>query len=61
MSVKQHAMESDLTAADWALIEPLVPRQGRLGRPRERGIREVFNPVQYQLATGCQWWALPNS
>jgi len=52
--------ESDLTAAEWELIEPLIPRQGRLGRPRERDLREVFNAVQYQLATGCQWRALPN-
>ena len=34
--------ESDLTAAEWGLIEPLIPRQGRLGRPRERDLREVF-------------------
>ncbi len=52
--------ESDLTDAEWGLIEPLIPRQGRLGRPRERDLREVFNAVQYQLATGCQWRALPD-
>ena len=27
---------SDLTAAEWGLIEPLIPRQGRMGRPLER-------------------------
>ena len=52
--------ESDLTDAEWELIEPLIPKQGRMGRPRERDLREVFNRVQYQLATGCQWRALPN-
>ena len=52
--------ESDLTDAEWELIEPLIPKQVRMGRPRERDLREVFNRVQYQLATGCQWRALPN-
>ena len=52
--------ESDLTDAEWELIEPLIPKQGRMGRPRKRDLREVFNAIQYQLATGCQWRALPN-
>ena len=52
--------ESDLTDAEWELIEPLIPKQGRMGRPRKRDLREVFDAIQYQLATGCQWRALPN-
>ena len=50
--------ESDLTAAEWGLIEPLIPRQGRMGRSQERDLREVFNAVQYRLAIG--WRALPS-
>ncbi len=37
----------------------MLPKQGRLGRPRETDLREVFNAIQYVLATGCQWRALP--
>ena len=48
-----------MTDEEWALIEPLVPKQGRMGRPRETDAREVFNAIQYVLATGCQWRALP--
>ena len=52
--------ESDVTDQEWALIEAMLPKQGRLGRPRETDLREVFNAIQYVLATGCQWRALPS-
>ncbi len=51
--------ESDVTDEEWALIDPLVPKRSRLGRPRETDARGVFNAIQYVLATGCQWRALP--
>ena len=51
--------ESDVTNQEWAIIEAMLPKQGPLGRPRETDLREVFNAIQYVLATGCQWRALP--
>jgi putative transposase len=51
--------ESDVTDKEWATLEPMIPKQGRLGRPRQTDLREVFNAVEYVLATGCQWRALP--
>ena len=48
-----------MTDEEWALIEPLVPKQDGMSRPRETDAREVFNAIQYVLATGCQWRALP--
>ena len=51
--------ESDVTDQEWATIVPMIPKQGRLGRPRQTDLREVFNAIQYVLATGCQWRALP--
>src|SRR3979411_3465460 len=50
---------SDLTDAEWALVEPLLPPARRGGRPREVNMREVLNAVFYLLSTGCQWDALP--
>ena len=50
---------SDMTAAEWSIIEPLLPPRRRLGRPREVDLREVLNAILYVLATGCQWRALP--
>jgi transposase len=50
---------SDLTDAEWALVEPLIPPAKRGGRPREVDLREVLNAIFYVLSTGCQWAALP--
>jgi transposase len=50
---------SDLTDAEWALVEPLIPPAKRGGRRRSVDVREVLNGVFYVLATGCQWRALP--
>ena len=53
------ALQSDMTDAEWALIEPLIPPEKRPGRHREVNIREVVNAIFYLLSTGCQWRALP--
>ena len=50
---------SDLTDAEWAHIEPLIPPAKRGGGKRRVDIREVLNGVMYLLSTGCQWRALP--
>jgi transposase len=50
---------SDLTDAEWALVEPLIPPAKRGGRKRTADVREVLNGILYVLATGCQWRALP--
>ena len=50
-----HRYESDLTDAEWARLEPLLPGPAATGRPREVDLREVVNAIQYQLTTGCQW------
>lgn len=50
---------SDLTDAEWAHIEPLIPPAKRGGGKRRVNIREVLNGVMYILSTGCQWRYLP--
>lgn len=50
---------SDLTDAEWTLIEPMIPPAKHGGRRREVNIREVLNGIFYVLSTGCQWNALP--
>jgi len=50
---------SDLTDAEWALVEPLIPAAKRGGRRREVDVREVLNGLLYVLSTGCQWRAVP--
>ena len=50
---------SDLSDAEWALIEPMIPPAKRGGRKRSVNVREVLNGIFYVLSTGCQWPALP--
>ena len=50
---------SDLTDAEWELVEPLIPPAKRGGRRREVDVREVLNGLLYVLSTGCQWRAVP--
>ena len=50
---------SDLSDAEWKLVEPLIPPAKRGGRKRSVNVREVLNGIFYVLSTGCQWKALP--
>jgi putative transposase len=53
---------SDLTDAQWKILEPMIPppRTQHGGRPREVDIREVINTIWYQNRSGCQWDMLPH-
>ena len=42
---------SDLTDAEWALIEPMIPPARRGGRPRGVNVREVLNGIFYILGS----------
>jgi transposase len=50
---------SDLTDAEWALIEPLMPPPNRIGRPRKTDLREVVNALLYMASSGGAWRLLP--
>ena len=50
---------SDLTEAEWAHVEPLIPPAKRGGNRRHVEVREVVNGLMYVLSTGCQWRAIP--
>ena len=50
---------SDMTDAEWALIEPHMPTQKVLGRPRKVQLREVVEALLYILRTACPWRLLP--
>lgn len=50
---------SNLTDAEWALIEPLIPPAKRGGGKRSVDMRAVVNGLMYVLRTGCQWRAIP--
>ena len=50
---------SNLTDAEWAHVEPLIPPAKRGGNRRHVEVREVVNGLMYVLSTGCQWRAIP--
>ena len=51
--------QTDLTDAQWALIESTIPEQERRGRPRTVDLRRVVDALMYQDRTGCQWRLIP--
>lgn len=51
---------TDLTGAEWKILEPLIPAPKPGGRPRETDVRDVLNALFYVLRTGCAWRLLPH-
>lgn len=50
---------SDTTDAEWAVIEPHLPRPATCGRPRETRMRDIVDAIFYIAQTGCQWRLVP--
>ncbi len=50
---------SDLTDAQWALIEPMVPVKPG-GRPAKHPRRRIVEAILYLNRTGCAWRQLPH-
>ncbi len=50
---------TDLTDAEWRVLEPLIPPARPGGRPRRVDPREIVNAVRYLLRAGCAWRLLP--
>lgn len=50
---------SDLTDAQWALVDPLLSPTRDGGRPEAHPRREVVNAILYVVRTGCAWRQLP--
>src|SRR5262249_23331420 len=58
--MKRKSYPSDLTDAQWALLEPLLPRASRRGRPRKTDLRDLVNALFYHVGEGGSWRALPH-
>src|SRR3954447_5616538 len=52
--------DDDLTDAQWAILEPLLPPPPGGRRPRPTLMREVLNAILYVLRTGSAWKHLPH-
>ena len=50
---------SDLTDAQWAHIEPLLPPPSQDGRKPKHPRRDLVDAILYVDRAGCAWRALP--
>jgi putative transposase len=58
--MERHAYPSDLTAAEFACLEPYLPAPFPRGRPRRWPVREILDAIFYVIRTGAQWRQLPH-
>jgi transposase len=62
-SSRRRVYPSDMTDAEWALIEPMLPAPawlaGRGGRPAEHCRRDVVDAIRYLVKEGITWRAMP--
>jgi putative transposase len=61
-ATRRQAYPSDLTDAQWALLEPLLRDREPEGpgRPATVDLREIVNALLYIKQTGCPWRYLPH-
>jgi len=57
---KPRPYPTDLTDAEWEIVEPLIPKPKRRGPKANVDVREILNGIFYFLHEGCQWRALPH-
>ena len=53
------ALPSDLTDAEWAVLEPFFPPPSHMGRPRKWPMRRIVEAILYLLRGGLPWRMLP--
>ena len=62
-SARARRYPSDMTQAEWAVCEPLLPapawRAGRGGRPASWCMRDIVDAIRYLTHNGPVWRALP--
>jgi transposase len=49
----------DLTAAQWAVLEPLLPVGKKPGRPAKWSKRQLIDGIRFRVRTGVPWRDLP--
>ena len=62
-STRPRRYPSDMTEAEWAVCEPLLPAPawlaGRGGRPARSCMRDIVDAIRYLTHNGPVWRALP--
>ena len=52
--------ETDLTDAEWAILEPLLAKPKAVERPPEWPLREIVNAIFHMLRGGIGWRLIPS-
>jgi transposase len=50
---------SDLSDAQWAALEPLLPRAKKPGRPPKWTKRQLVDGIRWRVRTGAPWRDIP--
>lgn len=62
-AMRERRYPSDMTDAEWALIEPLLPvpacRTSSGGRPEKWPRREIVDGIRYLVDNGIKWRSMP--
>jgi transposase len=53
------AYSSDLSEAEFQIIEPLLPKTYLQRRPPKWSKHKILNGIFYQIVNGCRWIDLP--
>lgn len=61
MYSNRRAYSTDLSNAEWQILEPLLPSERPGGRHRKYPMREIINAIQYILRGGCAWRLMPHN
>ena len=59
--MSRRAYPTDLTDAQWVILEPVVPAPKPGGRPPKHSRRELVNGMLYVLRSGEAWRLLPHA
>ena len=51
---------ADLTEEQWAVLEPLLPRGKKPGRPRTYPRRQLIDGIRWRVRTGVPWRDVPD-
>jgi putative transposase len=60
MSSPPRLYPTDLTDAEWQILEPLIPAAKPGGRPPKWTRRDILNGIFYLVRSGCHWRLLPH-
>ncbi|WP_298629415.1 IS5 family transposase [uncultured Thermus sp.] len=60
MASTRRSYPSDLSDAEWAILEPLIPAPKPGGRPAKVPRREIVSAILYVLENGIGWRAMPH-